>query len=370
MRKIKSENFDEIFKAFLNEQKPHTQSNYATCLRYWLQFSGMNGQATLDFKRNDKDAQTEKKVIGFKAWMIQEQKKSENYARVAQACVRGFYASHRVPLVFTRKEAKKLGEGNRTTTDYLFTKEDLFKMSEQGNLQEKYVVIVGKSVGLRGGDFLTLTYGSFRGSHIDGEAPISLGEVTTQKEHVKAYPFLDSDAVQVVRNMLERNPDAKNEDRVLQLDEQSLTLTIQRLAERAHLQTGGKRIRFHLLRKYLFDRLTAVASTEQAKQIIGKAISEGAYLSTDQLRGIYEKAMPLILINGNSKNHAAIEELEAKFADMSRRLSDLLMDNEVLKQRDLERSKEINELKEQFDSLTPEERKRRVVALRQKKHKT
>jgi hypothetical protein len=43
-----------------------------------------------------------------------------------------------------------------------------------------------------------------------------------------------------------------------------------------------KRVRFHCLRKFLIDRLSAYASESQWKQIVGKAIGEGAHVSQEQ----------------------------------------------------------------------------------------
>ena len=76
--------------------------------------------------------------------------------------IRGFYSYYRMPLMFRRNDSRKLGEKSSTTTDYLFDKEDLAKMALAGNLKERYVLLVGKSVGLRASDFLSLTYGVFR----------------------------------------------------------------------------------------------------------------------------------------------------------------------------------------------------------------
>lgn len=88
----------------------------------------------------------------------------------------------------------------------------------------------------------------------------------------------------------------------------------------AHLVSGGRVVRFHNLRKYLIDRLSAVCSESQWKQIVGKKISEGSYISTDQLREIYARAMPSIVING-AKNHVKIEALEDAIAEQQKQLA-------------------------------------------------
>lgn len=71
----------------------------------------------------------------------------------------------------------------------------------------------------------------------------------------------------------------------------------------------------------MIDRLSAICSESQWKQIVGKKISEGAYISTDQLREIYARAMPSIIINGANKNHAKIDALEQAVIDQQKQLA-------------------------------------------------
>jgi hypothetical protein len=352
MKAIKcEEKLDSEFTAFLNSLKPNSKNAYGSILKYWINFSHMNGKALLEFRKADKDAETEKLVMNFKAYIINECKKSENYANVGVSAIRGFFTSKRVPLVFTRQESDRLQESNRTTQDYLFAKEDLARMVEQGSFIERYVLLVGKSIGLRAGDFVTYTFGDFRSIHLDSEAPVFLGEKATGKEHIPAYPFLDSDAVQVVKAMLERNPDKKNSDRVLDWDEENLTACVQNLFKKARLESGEKRVRFHNLRKYLIDRLSAVASESQWKQIVGKAISEGAYVSQDQLREVYLRAMPSIIINGNGKNHVKIEALEATVQRLEKEIASKDAEIEVLRKNQNTMSKSIGELNDFRDLI-------------------
>jgi len=92
--------------------------------------------------------------------------------------------------------------------------------------------------------------------------------------------------------------------------EDNLSLMLQSLARKAGLEPHGRRIRFHCLRKYLIDHLSATANESQWKQIVGKQIAESAYVSQDQLRGIYSRAMPSLLINGNGAKTRKLIELE------------------------------------------------------------
>ena len=99
------------------------------------------------------------KVTLVLATVNKRQGKSDLHARQITGALRSFLAFHRVKLEPTPHEASKLRKGSRKTEDYRFSKEDLRKMAKVGNMDEKYIVIVGKSFGMRAGDFLNLTRG-------------------------------------------------------------------------------------------------------------------------------------------------------------------------------------------------------------------
>jgi len=242
--------------------------------------------------------------------------------------IRGFFAYNEIPFMFTRGDSKRLAERNRKTEDYLFDKQDLSKMAMVGNLKDRYILLVGKSVGLRAGDFVNFTYGKFRGLKLDSDAPIFIGATVTQKERVPAYPFLDSDALPIVKAILEANQDKPNNEYILmtrskkkhntlqKMQDSELSYILQSLAKKAKIQNGSKRIRFHCLRKYLSDRLSSAMSESKWKQIVGKKISEGAYISADSLREDFLKAMPNIAISTNGSNGKVLE-LEKKVDDLN-----------------------------------------------------
>lgn len=233
-------------------------------MKLYLEYTGKTGQQIIDEKRNDTNFQVETSIFGFRKWLLQKGK-SENYATSTVGAVRGFYSYYRMPLMFRKQESRKLTEKNRTTTDYLFDKDDLSKMALVGNLKERYVLLVGKSIGLRASDFLSITYGQLRSLKLESDAPISLGEIATTKEKVPAYPFLDSDAIPIVKAWLESHKEAKDSDRILDDTEDNLSVIVQTLCKKAgmEIENGvihGKRVRFHCMRKFLTDRLSAYQS--------------------------------------------------------------------------------------------------------------
>lgn len=219
---------------------------------------------------------------------------AEKSAIVGTSVARSFFSFNRLPLEFRPSEKRRLTKGKSKYEDYRFSREDLKTMSDVSDLQEKYVVIVGKSFGLRAGDFLKLTRGDLE-PYIDREPPISIGEYDTQKENVKAFPFIDRDAKHVIELMLksmdnEGRTDSK--ERMLDLKSTSmLSIILRRVTQRAGIETGTKRVRFHCLRKFLCDHLSSYMSESKWKQVVGKTISEGAYVSPDTLRNDYRRVM-------------------------------------------------------------------------------
>jgi hypothetical protein len=168
-------------------------------------------------------------------------------------------------------------------------------MADVGDLEDQYVVLVGKSFGLRPSDFLELKRGLFVSIDLNSEPPISIGKIYTTKEKTAAFPFLDSDAVPIIKTMLDnmtrQGLTDPNEPMLRYRDENTLTQILQRLADKAGIKYGNKVVRFHCLRKFLIDRLKDVMSESAWKQIVGKKISESAYVSEERLREDYSKVM-------------------------------------------------------------------------------
>ena len=131
--------------------------------------------------------------------------------------------------------------------------------------------------------------------YIDREPPISIGEYDTQKEGVKAFPFIDTDAKPVIKLMLEtmsREGRTTPDERMVTFKNTiELSRVIQRVVEKAGITIGNKRVRFHCLRKFLIDRLSSYMSESKWKQVVGKMVSEEAYVSPDTLRDDYARVM-------------------------------------------------------------------------------
>jgi hypothetical protein len=303
---ITLEDIDPVLKRFLDSQTEKTKKTYGYMMKKLLEFTGsQTGSQML------KDRKIwHKKITEFLQWM-KAQGYSDAYATTACAMVRGFFSHERKPLELIRQEKLRLSERTRADEDYLFSREDVSKMKENGSQKEKYVLLVGASFGLRAEDFANITYGQYRmalGQSV--ESPIYLGKISTLKEKgVYANPFISSDALPIIQAYLDANKDKEDSEKVWNERPEQLTTVLQTLFKKTGLDSHGQLVRFHNLRKYLIDRISAVASESQWKQIVGKKIKEGAYVSTDQLQGVYLKALPeIVCSNGN----AQVKALDAK----------------------------------------------------------
>jgi hypothetical protein len=242
----------------------------------------------------------EKKTLQYREWLkTQKNKKgeplSDYFVRQSTVAIRSFFSFHRMELKFIPGERKRLGEAKPKRSDYRFSREDLKRMTDVADLEGKYVVVVGKSFGLRAGDFLALTRGHFD-PYIDREPPISIGKIYTTKEKVPAFPFVDTDAKPIIKAMLDnltrQGRTDPSESMLPYRDPNTLTQILKRLADKAGIKYGDKVVRFHCLRKFLIDRLKNVMPSESAwKQVVGKKIPESAYVSEEGLRDGYIKAM-------------------------------------------------------------------------------
>jgi hypothetical protein len=303
---------------WLDSQKKSTRLAYRSSWLHFLEFAKLSGDQILADRKADKDFRWEKQVLAVKTWLIETKGLSENTAKSVTTAARSFFAFHRVGLEFRKPEKARLKEAHAKSEDYRFSVGDLQKMFNVANLTEKYVLTVGKSFGLRAGDFMKLTKGDLE-AYIDREAPISIGAYSTQKEGVKAYPFVDADAQPIIKLMLDkmtREGRIKPSERMLTYSNKlQLSRVLKRLVEKAGLNVGNKNIKFHCLRKFLIDHLSSYMSESKWKQLVGKSISEGAYVSPESLRSDYARvtsetcfSTPTQLIE-LQKRQEAIEEI-------------------------------------------------------------
>jgi integrase len=350
---------DKTSETWLNTLSESTRKVYRFYWKKFLKFTNMSAEQILEDKRKEGNGKWKTKVFEFKEYLKATPTKhhpkgmSEYSVNTAIGTVRGFFSYYETPVRFTRGEKQRLKKAKRKRRDYKFSKSDLRKMAMVSNLKEKYIVLVGKSLGLRASDFIKLTYGDYRALDLTQEAPIPLGELDTRKEGVSASPFLDSDSVPIIKQLLESNQDKTDNERVLDIRKTELTVILQRLAERANIESGNQHVRFHGLRKYLTDRLSAYTSESQWKQIVGKTVSESEYISTQQLKPIYSRAMKDIIAVPSYNNTESLKTTIEELRKENEALRNQLKGFRILFEEEIERKLEEKSRKHELEEIKP-----------------
>jgi integrase len=313
-------NEDRKVQEFLDAQKESTRGEYQSLFKLIGKFTNESGSQIL---ANRKLWNT-RKIFEFHKWLLTKGY-SSTFAETATGCIRGYFQHYHKGLVFNRQERKRITERVRSTTDYLFDREDMKKLWLNADLKEKWI-LSNKAIGLRASDFVRLQYGTLRKLKLEREnVPISIGELTTMKESITAYPFLDYDGLEVARALLEGNRDKKDTDFILPsirkkaklpfIQVEELSYILRELARRSGIQFGNSRVRFHILRKYCIDRLSQIMSESSWKRIVGKKCGEESYVSTMQSRNAYMKALPEISLTDENG-------LKEKFESMDKELNE------------------------------------------------
>lgn len=130
---------------FLNHYRKRTKRTYTSLFRRVVEFSGMNGTEIL----SDPNLWRKKKIFDLQSWLL-DHGYGEYYTQTATSMIRGYFRYNDQPLMFNRSDSKRLAERNRKTEDYLFSKEDIFKMAMIGNIRERYGVTCWQVSGFKG----------------------------------------------------------------------------------------------------------------------------------------------------------------------------------------------------------------------------
>ena len=294
----------------------------------------------------------EHKLIEFYNWLKDYEKQdfSDNTRKSYLRSIRSFFAFHRLEVKFTQQQKAKISKKPKPKRKYYnLTLEDLKKMASVSKPKERYILLVGKELGLRASDFVNLKQGTFIAHDLDAEPPISLGEIYTIKEGVTAKPFLGFDGQEAAKQwltILKSEGQYDPEKPMLEIGENELTEILKRLTKRAGVNTGNEKVRFHQLRVFLITRLAQVMETNRWKLVVGKEVSEGAYVKPFQLREGYSKVLPLVTINTDAgkPQKEELEKLENAFLTQNKELESYKMTTKIL-------IKKVNKLENAFDDM-------------------
>lgn len=302
---------------------------------------------------------------------LKAQGSATNTAKTLCGGVRQFFNYYEVGMKLRRGSPIK---SILTEKTYPLTIEDVRKMFAVANLRERVILALAKDLGIRIGDFVCIKKADL--PDLNQEAPIPF-DIMTGKEEVLSKSHLSAETVELLKTYLPTIAENTNAylfptNGVHGIDEDTLGQILKALAKKAGIIVPpNKQFTFHMFRKLFISTGKNVSvSDDVVKALCGKSVPSDirTYMTGIQWREAFSKIADVLKIQQMpNKNHAKLEELEGKFADMGRLIGDLTMTIDALKQKDRERTKEINALKMQVDKLPHEELTRRVKALRQKR---
>jgi uncharacterized coiled-coil protein SlyX len=315
---------DPLLLEFLSLMKKGTRRTYESYFRRLLEFEPtLNGSQML----KEKGQWERSKCIAFKRF-LEQKGYSSNMQKSAIGAIRGFFSHNRKPLFFSMSEKKQVNTAINESEGIFFSKEDMAKMwsiSSSASPELFRWVLCNKSMGLRASDFGKITYRQLRALDLNSEIPIFFGQIPTGKENIIANVFLDSDCVHTIAELLELHKTAKDSERVFPHNAEHLSYVLKNLAVKAQINTKGKEVSFHAMRRFLYDRLCSVMSDDKAKLFIGKAIKENSYIDKDpeKLREDFTKVLAEISVNGNNGAvKAKVEKLDNTVENLVRMLSE------------------------------------------------
>lgn len=276
------------------------------------------------------------------------------------------------------KRGSQVSKTVLTDKSYPLTIDDLRKMFAVASLRERVILSLAKDLGIRIGDFVEIKKAEL--PDLNQEAPIPF-DIMTGKEEVMAKGHLSAETVELLKVYLPTlannpNPHLFPTNGKHGIDEDTVGLILKTLAKKAGIVIPKtKQLTFHSFRKLFISTGKNVGvSDDIIKSLCGKSVDSDilTYMTDIQWRENFTKITEqLIIVQLSSKNHVKLEELETKVTEQNRLIADQEMRLEALKQRDMERTKEIVDFKEymetQLDAVANPEVKKRLKVLRSTK---
>jgi len=239
--------------------------------------------------------------------------------------VRGFYSYFGQRLSFRQDE---LREPESKSKDYPLTVHHISQMVAATNVRGSALILTAESTGLRVGDVVRLQRGVIEPLLVNKteEGLVEIGDLSTEKEHIKGHFFLHSTAVQALEKYLNSRTDNSEYLFVAKtgspMTKKIANIIVQRAFKRAGFEAGKLKVRFHCLRK-VWTRAAQDSgiTSELWKTMIGKSIGGEATHSSENYLETFRKMLPKLDPGHLRNNHLLIEDLEHELKDLREELS-------------------------------------------------
>ena len=241
-----------------------------------------------------------------------------NTAAAQVSSVRSFFSNETMSI---RLPPGKVPKSEMAMHEHRFALEELQRMWLVADTEGKARLSVAVSLGWGVGDFKNLKTQFIRDilANVDKDGYVSF-DYRRQKTRARIRGILNPCSVNSLHNYLKKVP--KNQIFLWTArTANGLNHWLRTLFSEAGLVENGK-LRFHLIRKYVFDIVSSQVGVYEAKLLTGKAIplSDATYLHglEDRLLKRYQKfAYPFFKLDGRESQEAKVpEEIQEKIEDL------------------------------------------------------
>ena len=245
--------------------------------------------------------------------------KKSNTALSLVSSVRSFFSNECVSI---KLQKGKVPSAEMAENEHRFTLQELRSMWLVADTEGKARMSVAVSLGWGVGEILSLKTQFIKQAvkNVDEEG-FAAFDYRRKKTKARIRGILNPNAVHDLEIYLKRVP--SNQERLWTVkSDLGISKWLKRLCVEAGIENGTNRIRFHLIRKYVFDIVSSTCGVYESKLLTGKKIplSDQTYLHNleDRLLERYKKhAYPFLKLDGREGQEAKIpEEIKGKIKDL------------------------------------------------------
>jgi len=369
----------EVFRKYFSRGTKRTQNKNAIKLKKYCDWSNTAPEkliqeyatarksvnALQDWKRD-----TRSKIIEFYNHLKNEGYKI-NTARTLPLGILAFYSENCETISDVTKEFDAV---QIPTDEYVFTQEVLRKTYYYADLEGQTLLSLAVALGYSSIDFLNLEAEKLQNlvkeATDKGLEFIQFVGKSRAKTSVQPRSHLTPEAIHSLKDylvFLEKKHDGKlpkfvwcNGRPDTHITNTGLNKKLKRLLRKANIETYGKHVKFHCIRKFLYSRLQAknrdIAKVITAKKVSASDLTYIPNLDAECLR-VFKETYKEIALNGDltgktkQKQQEQIHKLEDAIVTLNRDLQGYKTTSETLNQKFTQLGEENQKQKQEIEDL-------------------
>jgi hypothetical protein len=335
-RKLWKSRWLKFAKWVITESNPLTQQPYMDC-----GVDEVDDHIRADFESMPSHIFLDKYRDILVKYVASVSDKKSNTAASLVSSVRSFFTNETMSI---KLPSGKVPQREMASNEHRFTLDEFRRLWMVADTEGKARLSAAVSLGWGIGDFIDLKVQFIRNvlKRVDEDGFVSF-DYRRKKTRARVRGILTPNAIQDLKNYLSRIPE--NQVYIWSTrTRESFSYWIKKLCEEADITEDGT-IRFHLIRKYVYDTVSSTCGSSEAKLLTGKRIplSDATYLHglEDRLLERYKKfAYPFLRLNGT------VQSQETKIEKLTREVEDLKMVAETWEREAIDMKREIKEIRE------------------------